>query len=338
MTLFVDAKKTLRGDWVSNEVRDRLAAPLDEVPSTDPAVADMDVLLAELKASGRALRAALREAVATLEGTEGSVVRLPERASHSTDAQDAVWTEFLRRWADDYGRLTQGWFFQARRTGWYWPQRRIGFDAILPLKASGDEHQLIRTDKAHASAYLTLHIGSGKTASMISLVERIIRKRRVYERQHEIDYIAQLGDNWPVGACKHKDIEPALNIARPGAEGGLLVMLIDFGVTGALSDPGQSPRRGAASCPPSLPAALRRRRNRVLTRAAAPPTPSVVLVVDTSQIPDRPKRMREGGGIGIYMPLPGHLTPASEHACEVQEWWRTAMTACADHRRGGAAI
>ncbi|MGJ3558660.1 hypothetical protein ACR6C2_05395 [Streptomyces sp. INA 01156] len=110
MTLFVDVKKSLRGDWVSDEVRGRLAAPLNEVPSSDPADADMDVLLAELKVSGRALRTALRDTVAVSESREGSVARLPERTSNSAAPYEAVWTEFLIRWSDEYRRATQGWF------------------------------------------------------------------------------------------------------------------------------------------------------------------------------------------------------------------------------------
>ncbi|MER7497037.1 hypothetical protein ABT033_31130 [Streptomyces pharetrae] len=338
MTLFANVHESPSGgDWMSDEVRDRLAAPLDDVPSIDPTDADMDVLLAELKASGKVLRTALRDAVAASESEEDSVTCLPKRARNSTSTYDTAWTEFILRWAEGYRQAAQEWFFPARRDGWSWPQRHSGFDFIFPLRASTGGLTSKSSGEVTGSAYLTLHMGSGKTVSTISLIERLARKRRVFERQHKIDYIARLSDNWSACTCKHGDIEPALNIAWPGDDGGLLVMLIDFDVAVVSTDPTRPLRRARAPRAQALPA-LRRRRDRTLAKAAAPPAPSAVLVVDTSQIQDRPTGVPAGGGLGIYVPLPRHLTPASEHAGEVQEWWHAALAACASKMKGDTAI
>ncbi|MCX5182615.1 hypothetical protein [Streptomyces sp. NBC_00268] len=339
MTLFVNVHEPPSGnDWMSDEVRDRLAAPLVEVPSVDPTDDDMDILLAELKSSGNSLRAALHDDAAASENRDESVTHLPKIAHKSTYTRDVAWSEFILRWSGEYRLAAQKWLFPARLGGWTWPQRRSGFDFILPLKDSADEFQPQFSSGAAGSAYLTVHIGSGKTSSTISLVERLVRKRRVFERQYDIEYFARLGDNWSACTCTHKDIEPALNIAWPGSDGGLLVMLIDFGVSFTLSDSARPSRRAAAPRTHPLPASLRRRQDRTRTKAAAPPAPSAVLVVDTSQVPDRPAGVPVSSGVGIYVPLPSHLTPASEHAHELREWWHSALTAYTEDAKGESAI
>ncbi|MFG3132834.1 hypothetical protein ACGFZU_34700 [Streptomyces tendae] len=312
-------------DGLSDQVKARLAAPLDSVPDIDPTPAEMDELLVELKSAGRVLRAKLREmppAAGREEVTTHRHVEKPRRAS--SPHTDPTFASLLLRWAREYRAAQESWswLIPAAHSRRRWKQR-ADRHSFVPL------HDVLHTSSASSRkrsqqriSHLSFQFGSGKTHATLNLIEHLVLNQgtRVLERRHAIENFARLDDEVHFPFCT-ADI-PLCSCSRREPDDGLLVIFID---SHAPFEPAARRDESASDARKrSRVDALRRRQERVPAQEA-PPAPSLVLIVEACHPAARPERAASNTGMGLYVPLPRELRPAIQHLEEVQTWWRATL-------------
>ncbi|MFF9192633.1 hypothetical protein [Streptomyces rochei] len=324
------------GDWLSDHVKTRLAAPLDRVPDIDPTPAEMDDLLVELKSAGRALRAKLRE-TPTVAPSEETAANWPTETpkSASSPCTDPDFASLLLRWAHEYRAAQERWewFIAAGNFRRKWKQRTDRY-RFVPLydvlhTPSAPSHKQI----PQRMIRLSFQLGSGKTQTALKVIEHLALNRgtKFLERRYTIEKFASLSVQSP---CRPVDI-PLCSCSPADPDGGLLVIFIDSHAAfqpAARRDESPSDARKRTRV-----AALQRRRERLPT-PEVPPAPSLVLIVDACPSTAPPERAASDAGVGLYVPLPRELRPAIHHLEEVQTWWRETLDDYASNPRRDSAI